>query len=70
MAQSFGQLFLTMNRTELMTKARASADRLLQEKGYISVVGVLLAMGRLSKENYERTASHGELWTKSARSAQ
>jgi hypothetical protein len=40
-----------MNRTELMTKARASADRLLQEKGYISVVEVLLAMGRLSKEN-------------------
>ena len=43
-----------MNRTELMTKARASADRLLQEKGYISVVEVLLAMGRLSKEDYER----------------
>ncbi len=43
-----------MNRTELMTKARASADRLLQEKGYISVVEVLLAMGLLSKENYGR----------------
>ena len=42
-----------MNRTELMTKARASADRLLQEKGYISVVEVLLAMGRLSKENLD-----------------
>ena len=49
-----GQLFAAMNRSELMTKARASADRLLQEKGYISAVEVLLAMGRLSKENYER----------------
>ena len=30
------------------------ADRLLQEKGYISVVELLLAMGRLSKQDYER----------------
>lgn len=43
-----------MNRTELTRKARTAADRLLKEKGYISAVEVLLAMGRLSKENYER----------------
>jgi hypothetical protein len=43
-----------MNRTDLRKKARATADRLLQEKGCFSVVDVLLTMGRLSKENYER----------------
>ena len=43
-----------MNRTDFMKKARAAADRLLQDKGYISAVDVLLAMGRLSKEDYER----------------
>jgi len=43
-----------MNRTELIRKARAAADQLLRDKGYISAVDVLLAMERLSKENYER----------------
>lgn len=43
-----------MNRIDLIRKARAAADRVLQDKGYISAVDVLLAMGRLSKENYER----------------
>jgi hypothetical protein len=43
-----------MTRNELLKKARAAADRVLQEKGHVSIVDVLLAMGRLSKENYER----------------
>src|SRR5436305_7717480 len=43
-----------MNRTELIRKARAAADQLLRDKGYLSAVDVLLAMGRLSKEDYER----------------
>jgi len=43
-----------MNRTELTRKMRAAADQVLRAKGYISVVEVLLAMGRLSKEDYER----------------
>jgi hypothetical protein len=43
-----------MNRTDLTKKTRAAATRVLEAKGYISVVDVLLAMGRLSKENYER----------------
>jgi len=30
------------------------ANRLLQEKGYISVVELLLAIGRLSQQDYER----------------
>ncbi len=33
---------------------RAAASQVLRIKGYISAVDVLLAMGRLSKENYER----------------
>jgi hypothetical protein len=43
-----------MNRTDLIKKARAAAQRVLQEKGYISAVDVLMAMGRLSKQDYER----------------
>jgi hypothetical protein len=37
-----------MNRTELIRKAKAAADQVLRVKGDISVVDVLLAMGRLS----------------------
>jgi hypothetical protein len=43
-----------MNRTELIRKGRATADDLLRKKGYVAVVDVLLAMGRLSKEDYEK----------------
>ena len=43
-----------MNRNELVRKMKSAAEQVLQSKGYISVVDVLLAMGRLSKENYER----------------
>lgn len=43
-----------MNRTELIKKAKAAADQVLQAKGYISLVDVLLAMGHLSKAGYER----------------
>ncbi len=43
-----------MNRTELVRKMRDAARQVLEFKGYLSVVDVLLAMGRLSKENHER----------------
>jgi hypothetical protein len=43
-----------MNRTELIKKAKVAAQQVLRDKGYISAVEVLLAMGRLSKEDYER----------------
>jgi hypothetical protein len=43
-----------MKRIELTKRMRAAADQVLQARGYISVVDVLLAMKRLSKENYER----------------
>jgi hypothetical protein len=43
-----------MNRHELEAKVIAVADQLLQSKGYISMVDVLIAMGKLTKENHER----------------
>src|SRR6266566_3858544 len=43
-----------MSRTDLIKKARAAADQVLRDKGYVSAADVLLALGRLSKENYER----------------
>jgi hypothetical protein len=43
-----------MNRTELTRKARAAAAQLLEAKGYISPVEVLIAMGKLSRENHQR----------------
>jgi len=43
-----------MNRTELIKKAKAAAEQVLRDKGYISAVEVLLAMGRLSTKDYER----------------
>jgi hypothetical protein len=43
-----------MNRTDLALKAKTTAGQMLQAKGYISMVDVLMAMGTLTKENYER----------------
>ena|ERR1035437_1839311 len=43
-----------MNRTELARKAKTTAGQMVQAKGYISMVDVLMAMGTLTKENYER----------------
>lgn len=43
-----------MNRTDLARKAKAATLQLLQTKGYISAVDVLMAIGKLSRENHER----------------
>ena len=43
-----------MNRDELKTKAIKAAYHLLQNKGYISAVDVLMAMGKLSREDHEK----------------
>ena len=43
-----------MNRADLIKKTKAAAAVVLRDKGYISAVDVLLSMGRLSKEDYER----------------
>jgi hypothetical protein len=43
-----------MNREQLVRKAKAAANQLVQTKGYVSLVEVCLAMGHLSKTDYER----------------
>ena len=43
-----------MNRQELKSKAIAATNQLLRTKGYVSIVDVLLSMGKLSKENHDR----------------
>ena len=43
-----------MNRSELARRAKTAAGEMLQAKGYISMVDVLMAMGTLTKEHYER----------------
>lgn len=42
-----------MNRTELVKSMSQAATKMLHEKGYISVVDVLLRMGKLTREDHE-----------------
>ena len=42
-----------MNRRELERAAFKAADRCLKAKGYISMVDVLMEMGKLSRDDYE-----------------
>lgn len=44
---------MSLNRQELIRQANSAASKLLNEKGYISVVEVLMEMGKLSKADYE-----------------
>jgi hypothetical protein len=43
-----------VNRRELEQAALRAADRCLKVKGYISMVDVLIELGKLSREDYER----------------
>jgi len=43
-----------MNRRELEQTAINAADRCLKTKGYISAVDVLMELGKLSRQDYER----------------
>ena len=43
-----------MNRRELEQQAIAAADRCLKAKGYISMVDVLMELGKLSRQDYEK----------------
>src|SRR6266849_231177 len=43
-----------MNSKEAAQKALAAADQCLKSKGYISMVDVLLTMGKLTREDHER----------------
>ncbi len=42
-----------MNRAELVSSMNRASSKLLRERGFISLVDVLIQMGRLTKENYE-----------------
>ena len=42
-----------MNRRELEQAALGAADRCLKARGYISIVDVLMELGKLSREDYE-----------------
>jgi len=46
-------LSMSLNRQELIKQANLAASKLLKEKGHISVVEVLLEMGKLSQADYE-----------------
>jgi hypothetical protein len=43
-----------MNCHELETKAIAVSDQLLASKGYLSMLDVLMMMGKLTRENHDR----------------
>jgi hypothetical protein len=42
-----------VNRAELVTSLNRATSELLREKGFVSLVDVLMRMGRLTKEDYE-----------------
>lgn len=44
---------MALNRLELAEQASAAATTLFREKGYISIIDVLMAMGKVSKQDYE-----------------
>jgi len=45
---------MSLNTKQLEKRMNAVASQLLQEKGYIAFVDVLMRMGKLSKEDYEK----------------
>jgi hypothetical protein len=44
---------MSLNNREIIKKVNISSSKLLKEKGYISIVDVLMDIGKLSKDNYE-----------------
>lgn len=44
---------MSLNRQELIRQTNLAASKLLREKGYISVVEVLMEMRKISKADYE-----------------
>lgn len=44
---------MSMNRRDLITQVTEASSKLLKEKGYISVVDVLLEIGKLSRQDYD-----------------
>ncbi len=44
---------MSLNRTDLVKQMNQATSELLQEKGYISFIDVLIKIGKLKKEDYE-----------------
>ncbi len=44
---------MSLNNKEIVKQLSVTTSKLLKEKGYISIVDVLMDMGKLSKEDYE-----------------
>lgn len=44
---------MSLNQQDLIKQTNLAASKLLGEKGYISVVDVLMELGKLSKKDYE-----------------
>ena len=45
---------MRVNTQELIKQTHRASAKLVHEKGYMSAVDVLMAIGKLSKEDYER----------------
>jgi len=45
---------MSSSRSDLLKKMNEASSELLREKGYISFVDVLMKIGKLTKEDYER----------------
>lgn len=45
---------MRLNRRDLIKKLNEASSELLREKGYISFVEVLMKIGKLTQEDYER----------------
>jgi hypothetical protein len=45
---------MSLSRSDLIKKMNEASSELLREKGYISFVDVLMKIGKLTKEDYER----------------
>jgi hypothetical protein len=42
-----------LNRRELIKKMNEISSEVLREKGYISFIGILIRIGKLTKDDYE-----------------
>src|SRR3990172_10883148 len=51
---------MSINRTDLVKQMNQATSELLQEKGYIGFIDVLIKIGKLKKEDYE-SWRHGKI---------
>jgi hypothetical protein len=44
---------MSLNNRQIIEQTKTTASKLLKDKGYISVVDVLMELGKLSNQDYE-----------------